>query len=304
MNSLKSLSNKKTEGFVDFNSLNFNEYLEFEYYRLVEPFDKEVYSIEDGKIIKIKNYLCHEVWNRNEPCTNCVSQHSYKTQMQKVKLEPLGDKLFYVLSIPVVCFGKKLVLELVNDVSDSFLRENKSFGYLRNLVSDLNSFASTDNFTGLLSHRYILDQLDFMLQDNQDRVLSLVCFDIDNMKGINDNFGHIAGDNTIMEIARTLIELASEDKNIYCGRVGGDEFMMILDGYNYDQAKEKITPALEKLQHIKFSDETEYEATVSWGLKERKVGQNALKLRFLTDAEMYRFKKIQKQKSKDVLKEK
>ena len=302
MNSLKTLSNKKTEGFVDFKTINFNDYLEFEYYRLVEPFDKDVYSIEDGKIKKIKNYHCHEVWNRNEPCTNCVSQNSYQSQKQTVKLEPLGEKLFYVLSVPVICFGKKLILELVNDVSDSFLRENKSFGYLRTLVSDLNSFASFDNFTGLLSHRYILDQLDFMLQDNKDRVLSLVCFDIDNMKGINDNFGHIAGDNTIMEIARILLEVSANDKNISCGRVGGDEFMVILDVYNFEQARLIMQKPLEKLQHIRFSEDTKYEATVNWGLKQREPGQNALKLRFLTDAEMYKFKKIQKQKSKDILK--
>ena len=301
MNSLKKLSNKKPEGFVDFNSLNFNEYLEFEYYRLVEPFDKEVYSVEAGKLKKLKNYYCYEVWDKKAPCTNCISKNSYINQKQTVKLEPLGDKLFYVLSIPVVCFSKKLILEMVNDVSDSFLKENKSFGYLRTLVSDLNSFASFDNFTGLLSHRYILDQLDFMLQDNKDRVLSLVCFDIDNMKGINDNFGHIAGDNTIMEIARILLEVSTEDKNIYCGRVGGDEFMVILDGYNFEQAKLKMLIPLEKLQHIKFSEDTQYEATVSWGLKQREVGQNALKLRFLTDAEMYKFKKTQKQKSKDIL---
>jgi len=304
MNSLKPLSNKKIEGFVDFSSLNFNEYLEFEYYRLVEPFDKDVYSMEDGKLKKLKNYHCYDVWNRNSPCTNCISGNSYKSEKQTVKLEPLGDKLFSVLSIPVVCFSKKLILELVKDVSESFLRENKSFGYLRTLVSDLNAFASTDNFTGLLNHRYILDQLDFMLQENKDRVLSLVCFDIDNMKGINDKFGHIAGDNTIMEIARILIEVASGDNKIYSGRVGGDEFMVILDGYNLEQAKLKMLPALEDLQHIKFSDDTEYEATVSWGLRQREIGQNALKLRFLTDAEMYKFKKAQKQKSKDILKEK
>ena len=57
----------------------------------------------------------------------------------------------------------------------------------------------------------------------------------DNFKKINDSYGHNVGDDVLCKIADHL--LSYNDKNISCGRLGGDEFIILLKG---DDNNEKI----------------------------------------------------------------
>jgi len=69
----------------------------------------------------------------------------------------------------------------------------------------------------------IYDKLETMIKSN--KTFSLVIFDIDNFKQINDKFGHVAGDEILKEIS-TLIQ-ANIRGTDYFGRFGGDEFILI-----------------------------------------------------------------------------
>jgi len=88
--------------------------------------------------------------------------------------------------------------------------------------------AKTDSLTGAYTKKAILDMMDTMINKQPDGGFSVLMFDIDNFKNINDTHGHIVGDKCIknlMGIARNSFR--GDD---ILGRFGGDEFVILLPG--------------------------------------------------------------------------
>lgn len=88
--------------------------------------------------------------------------------------------------------------------------------------------AKTDSLTGAFTKKAILDMMDSMITKQPDTVFSVLMFDIDCFKTINDTHGHITGDKCIknlMNIARNSFR--GDD---ILGRFGGDEFVILLPG--------------------------------------------------------------------------
>jgi diguanylate cyclase (GGDEF)-like protein len=88
--------------------------------------------------------------------------------------------------------------------------------------------ARVDNLTGALNSRYFY-QLTSMEVDRSNRYkhpLTLAYFDLDNFKGVNDRFGHNAGDQLLQALVRFL--RAHIRRTDIIGRMGGDEFVLLL----------------------------------------------------------------------------
>ncbi|MBI5639532.1 MAG: diguanylate cyclase [Nitrospirae bacterium] len=86
----------------------------------------------------------------------------------------------------------------------------------------------TDGLTGLYNSRYFYKQLDLeILRSNRyGHSFSLILFDIDNFKQLNDTHGHQAGDDVLNELARILKNVSRETDIVV--RYGGEEFIIIL----------------------------------------------------------------------------
>jgi two-component system cell cycle response regulator len=92
----------------------------------------------------------------------------------------------------------------------------------------LEMLAKTDELTGCLSRRYLMERLGNELERaiRYQRLLGLVMFDIDDLKQINDNHGHITGDAALRAIGEVLRRsLRTAD---FVGRFGGDEFLLVV----------------------------------------------------------------------------
>jgi two-component system cell cycle response regulator len=87
--------------------------------------------------------------------------------------------------------------------------------------------ATADGLTGLLNHRAFQQVLhdEFARAERHDRPLSLVMFDVDDFKPVNDLHGHSAGDLVLRTIGRVLER--ERRANDIPARVGGDEFALI-----------------------------------------------------------------------------
>lgn len=96
--------------------------------------------------------------------------------------------------------------------------------------------ALIDEMTGLYNFRYLQESLERECKRSMRHKydFSVAFMDLDNLKSINDNYGHLAGDKTIREVAG-LIKKIKRAEDISC-RYGGDEFVCLLPETNKQQA--------------------------------------------------------------------
>lgn len=88
--------------------------------------------------------------------------------------------------------------------------------------------AAIDAGTDVFSRRFLLDALDreLRLSRRHRRALSLVCFDLDHFKAVNDRYGHNAGDLVLRETAAVVRGVIRSTDLL--GRLGGEEFAVVL----------------------------------------------------------------------------
>ena len=100
---------------------------------------------------------------------------------------------------------------------------------LANQIEIIRSHAYIDGLTGMnnrTSYMEYLQILEKKMKENPEIVFSVVVFDINQLKIINDDFGHDTGDKLIIEISKDIRDVFGMSR-IY--RIGGDEFVAILD---------------------------------------------------------------------------
>ena len=104
------------------------------------------------------------------------------------------------------------------------------------LKNNLNSFCDFDNLTGLYTHRKFQETLSQVLieAENNNKKVSVAIFDINNMAGINREFGHSFGDEVISDFAKMLKSNLRECD--IAGRYGGDEIAVIMPDTENEKA--------------------------------------------------------------------
>jgi two-component system, cell cycle response regulator len=127
--------------------------------------------------------------------------------------------------------------------------------------------AFRDGLTGIYNRRFFQEALDLELMRAQryDRQFSLIIFDVDNFKCINDAYGHTSGDLVLINISKTVHEILRMT-DIFA-RYGGDEFVVIIPETGIDKASivaENLRSRIEALTTT--VDGRSIEATISIGL--------------------------------------
>jgi diguanylate cyclase (GGDEF)-like protein len=138
------------------------------------------------------------------------------------------------------------------------------------LEVDLRVQASTDALTGLINRRAFMDRFTHELARSQRHGPSptLLMLDIDHFKKINDKFGHPAGDAVLAHLAQLL---KSSVRNVdIVGRIGGEEFAVVLVETNAQMAAPVIERLLERLRKttVPLADATQLKFTASIGSTE------------------------------------
>ena len=124
---------------------------------------------------------------------------------------------------PLSCKGFKEVIISFNDITDKKKAEQELY-YL--------SFH--DQLTELYNRRYFENELK-RLKDSRKLPISIIVADLDNLKQINDNFGHQKGDEYI-KMAGEILKNITRSEDI-AARMGGDEFGIILTYTDFESAK-------------------------------------------------------------------
>ncbi|WP_439142855.1 putative bifunctional diguanylate cyclase/phosphodiesterase [Pseudooctadecabacter sp.] len=125
--------------------------------------------------------------------------------------------------------------------------------------------ANRDQLTNLHNRSYLQSHLDWMEETNAATGATVIVFDVDRFKQINDRHGHNAGDTVLRQIAmRTRAALEPDD---LLARLGGDEFVIILPGPHDPVAATRRVERVRRAVAVPISHgEIRLEATISVGM--------------------------------------
>lgn len=112
------------------------------------------------------------------------------------------------------------------------LEMNRLNQRLQELAAELEYRATHDSLTGVLNRAAIIERSNRLLKDDS---VALIVLDIDHFKRVNDSFGHPVGDAVICGVVDCLKTAVPSDALI--GRVGGEEFTVLLPGHALDIAE-------------------------------------------------------------------
>ncbi len=128
--------------------------------------------------------------------------------------------------------------------------------------------ASTDALTGLSNRRVFEERISSMMncRIRYGSPLTMLLLDLDHFKQINDNLGHQVGDDVLRQVAKVLTtEVRSTDLLV---RMGGDEFLLVLDSTGKEQARTLAERLLKKIDGLEVWASDRIKLGASIGLAE------------------------------------
>jgi len=155
---------------------------------------------------------------------------------------------------------------------------------LLRLQSELIRLASTDSLTGVFNRRVFFEQAEQL--QRRSATLSAIMFDIDHFKQINDSYGHGLGDQVLGSIARE-----ASNRGGIVGRLGGEEFAILLEGAGIDAATAHAETLRVGLARLSFeTGRGGLSVTCSLGVAEAQPGESIDQLLKRADAALYEAK--------------
>ena len=130
----------------------------------------------------------------------------------------VGFAVIEVLLYLVIVYGSRRVHSLIDQQTDEIHRLKEFY----------KNRSERDSLTALYNHRCFNERLhqEMSRSKRSDAQLSLLMCDLDNFKGINDRFGHLAGDAVLQQVAAIIQQLIRHSD--FAGRYGGEEFIIAL----------------------------------------------------------------------------
>ena len=169
-------------------------------------------------------------------------------------------------------------------------------GRLKGRLAEVEDLADRDALTPLLNRRALLRELGRIrtFAQRYGSPASLVYFDLDDLKGVNDRLGHAAGDAALKAVAERLLAHVRESDIV--GRMGGDEFAVILVQADRATAEAKAAALARALEAepVKFGDWSA-PLHISWGVRE--ITQDAEPEALVADADAAMYAKKRERKS-------
>jgi diguanylate cyclase (GGDEF)-like protein len=159
---------------------------------------------------------------------------------------------------------------------------------LQELARDLGFQATTDPLTGL-HNRLKFDQAladEMVRSDRYKTPLSLVLYDVDNFKRVNDTYGHQIGDKVLVQLSRFVPNLIRSTDLL--ARWGGEEFAILVPGSDGQMAFQAAKKLRDAIRHVVFDEVGS--VTCSFGVTQFAVEDTAAEFISRADNALYRAK--------------
>jgi diguanylate cyclase (GGDEF)-like protein len=143
------------------------------------------------------------------------------------------------------------------------LRQGK---YLESAISQLNNSVVTDELTKAYNRRFFSEKIRDLFNKHKQtgQLLSIMMVDVDHFKKVNDNYGHLVGDEVLIRVSELLSRLTPE--NGFCCRYGGEEFAILLPKMGIEQATYNAELIRNEVLRLSFASAPDLKSTISIGL--------------------------------------
>lgn len=183
-------------------------------------------------------------------------------------------------------FGEKSVLSGIADITE-----------IKRIEHELKIHAFTDALTGVANRRYGMELMEKKLDTAKlkKEEFNLCFLDIDNLKFVNDQFGHLEGDSLIIEVCKIIREEISPEDIIF--RYGGDEFIILFKDNSRETIDKTCRGILSRFEILNRIRHKSYSISASLGLFSQKPDMNFTPEQIIeaVDQEMYRNKLLKKE---------
>ncbi|MBO5228027.1 MAG: GGDEF domain-containing protein [Lachnospiraceae bacterium] len=154
-------------------------------------------------------------------------------------------------------------------------------------IAQLTYYKDTDTTTNVFNKNKYEEMISkyYPSIDN----LAVIFWDLNNLKTINDKYGHAMGDYAIEKLSSVLNNYANETRCIY--RVGGDEFVMVLENPPEGKAESISTAVSEQLRRINDNEQIAIHSAVGFAYGK---GKDIIEITKEADAQMYINKRLTK----------
>ena len=135
---------------------------------------------------------------------------------------------------------------------------------MQDVLADIQRKIYIDSLTGVYNRRFF-DEMMFLHHQHQEQVesLTLILFDMQHFKFINDTYGHLVGDQVLHGVAQAVQAQTRSDDSVI--RYGGDEFVVMLTNCSEDAVKNKIDSLKKAVQTVRYGNAAEYQAAAEFG---------------------------------------
>ena len=158
----------------------------------------------------------------------------------------------------------------------------------RTRIAYLERLADQDSLTPVVNRRAFVRELSRFVSfgERYGTPSSVIYFDLNGLKGINDTYGHAAGDAALQRVAEILTEKVRESD--FVGRLGGDEFGVLLAHADEAAATEKALQLVDAIENTTIDwNGTAIPLKVAFGAYTFKGGENANEALAEADKKMY-----------------
>ena len=202
----------------------------------------------------------------------------YDVQFTKAAME----HYLTINTYPIEWQDRNAVALVINDVSVE-----------KRQLKSLEDCAYRDVMTNVYNRFYGMLTLDEWLAES--RQFALIFIDLDNLKYVNDQFGHGHGDEYIMRVAKHL-ESFSED-SVVC-RIGGDEYMLLVPHADIEDVYNRMDAIQQGIEQDKYLEDKDYLYSISIGIVSVDADNDLSSSEILSiaDERMYEHKRAKKKR--------
>ncbi len=222
----------------------------------------------------------------NQTSTVIGLKFPHKKEKTNIREKPFHK--FYPLKQKENSNFHSIIVEMLVHLANTVMKE------LEEKNREIKILAETDSLTRTYNRRKVFEKLEeeMIRSERYGNHLSVIIFDIDLFKSVNDTYGHLVGDKILYEIAK-IVKQNIRKPDIF-GRYGGEEFIIILPETNSKGA----TGLAEKIRKIieKHDFGIDRKVTISLGVTSYKYGDTVDSLISRADKALYKAKEAGRNK--------